>query len=196
MGKTPGKDFLIFPKVLLEFPVNKNTPWYPQEPTEMEIIHFLVQNRVINKIIKLSKLLNYKAFEPNNICLISFPFIAYMKRMTRSVYNFLSWQKENSHMNGDMFFLSSLNPFTLRWREWEKECFLTRLPFEIVNEDCVYEVAGRVLIVSTAAVQTTPTIDKFILNKSYDLCSLSPLLLNPNLPSTSTLGLGEFLLEN
>lgn len=41
-----------------------------------------------------------------------------------------------------------------------------------------------------------PPIDKFILNKSYDLRSLSPLLLNPSLPPTFTLGHEEFLLES
>lgn len=38
MGNISEKYFLIFSYVLLKFPVNYNTPWYPQEPLEMEII--------------------------------------------------------------------------------------------------------------------------------------------------------------
>ena len=45
MGKIPGKDFLMFPNVLLEFPVNNNTPWYPKELIEMEIINFEVSTK-------------------------------------------------------------------------------------------------------------------------------------------------------
>lgn len=60
--------FLMFPEILLEFPVNNHVlSLFKKETTEMEIIILrLVQNKVINKIIKLSKHLGYKAFEPNN----------------------------------------------------------------------------------------------------------------------------------
>lgn len=94
MGKIPRKlFFLMFPEALLEFSVNNHTPWYSKEPTEMEIIILrLVQNKVINKIIKLSKHLAYKAFEPNNtVCLIFSLFIVCVKRIVkRIVYNFPS----------------------------------------------------------------------------------------------------------
>lgn len=87
MGKIPRNFFLMFPEILLEFPVNNHTPWYSKETTEMEIIILrLVQNKVINKIIKLSKHLGYKAFEPNNtVCLILPLFIVYVKRMAKEL---------------------------------------------------------------------------------------------------------------
>ena len=92
-----------------------------KEPTEMEIIILrLVQNKVINKIIKLSKHLAYKAFEPNNtVCLIFSLFIVCVKRIVkRIVYNFPSWWKrENSHrqLNGDVFLISSNNIIRLSY---------------------------------------------------------------------------------
>lgn len=107
--------FLMFPEILLEFPVNNHTPWYSKETSEMEIIILrLVQNKVINKIIKLSKHLGYKAFEPNNtVCLIFSLFIVHVKKIAkRIVYNFPSWRKrENSNiqLNGDVFLISSNN---------------------------------------------------------------------------------------
>lgn len=92
MGKIPRKlFFLMFPETLLEFPVTNHAPWYSKEPTAMGIIILrLVQNKVINKIIKLSKHLGYKAFEPNNtVCLIFSLFIVCVKRtVKRIVYNF------------------------------------------------------------------------------------------------------------